>query len=134
MTFQEFVDSRWRPEVAIGRKPSTLRAYETALRHHLIPQFGNHPLPAISRAAVKAFIAQKWKQQRISYSRRNPNPNRPVLAPKTILNMVALLGAILESAVVDYELLPSNPIKGILRRKNFPSDALRPRDRRPHVL
>jgi len=134
ITFKQFVDARWRPEVAIGRKPSTLRAYETALRCHLIPHFGQHPLPTITRAAVRAFIAQKGKQRRTSYSRKNPNPNRPMLAPKTILNMVALLGAILESVAVDYELLPSNPIKGILRRKNFPTDALRPKDVRPHVL
>ena len=79
-------------------------------------------------------MAHKAKQQRVSYSKKNPNPNRPMLAPKTILNMVALLGSILESAATDYELLPANPIKGILRRKNFPSDALRPSNRRPHVL
>ncbi len=134
MTLQEFVDVHWRPEVSIGRKPSTLRAYETALRYHLLPYFGHFPLPAITRAVVRAFIARKAKQQRVSYSRKNPNPNRPTLAPKTILNMVALLGGILESAAMDYELLPANPIKGILRRKNFPSDALRLSDRRPRVL
>src|SRR5207244_489869 len=105
-----------------------------ALRCHLLPYFGHCPLPAITRATVRAFIAHKAKQQRVSYSRKNPNPNRPMLAPKTILNMVALLGSILESAATDYELLSANPIKGILRRKNFPSDALRPSNRRPHVL
>jgi hypothetical protein len=59
VTLREFVDTRWRPEVSIGRKPSTLRAYETALRHHLLPHFGQYPLAEITRAAVKAFIAQK---------------------------------------------------------------------------
>ncbi len=118
----------------IGLKPSTRRGYETALHHHLLPHFGDWPLPAINRAAVKAFIATKAQQLRASYSRRNPNPNRPTLSQKTILNLVALLSAILEAAAADYELLPTNPLRGILRRKHFPTDALRPRDRRVHVL
>lgn len=61
-------------------------------------------------------------------SKRRPNPNRPTLSQKTILNMVAVLSAMHESATVDYELLATNPLRGILRRKNFPTDALRPRD------
>jgi len=47
---------------------------------------------------------------------------------------VALLSAIPESAAVDYELIPVNPLRGILRRRNFPTDALRPWDRRPAIL
>jgi integrase len=133
-TFREFVETKWRPEIAIGRKPSTLRGYETALAHHLLPDFGPLPLQAITRAAVRAFIARKSRQQRTSYSRRRPNPNRPTLAPKTILNLVALLSAILESAASDYELLPHNPLRGILRHAHFPTQAYRPRDRRPQVL
>ncbi len=133
-SLREFVDGSWRNEVAIGLKPSTRRGYETALRHHLLPHFGDWPLPAINRATVKAFIATKAQQLRTSYSRRNPNPNRPTLSQKTILNLVALLSAILEAAAADYELLPTNPLRGILRRKHFPTDALRPRDRRVHVL
>lgn len=133
-TLAEFVENSWRREVAIALKPSTLRAYETALRHHLLPHFGDWPLPAIRRSAVKAFIAKKAQQQRVSYSKRNPNPNRPTLSQKTILNMVAVLSAVLESATVDYELLATNPLRGILRRKNFPTDALRPRDKRAQVL
>jgi integrase len=48
--------------------------------------------------------------------------------------MVALRTALLESATVDYDLLPTNLLRGILRRKNFPTDALRLGDRRPRVL
>jgi len=133
-TLREFVDGPWEAEVAIALKPSTLRGYKTALKHHLLPYFGDYPLSAINRAAVKAFIAKKAKQQRASYSKRNPNPNRPKLAQKTILNMVAVLAGILEAAAADYELLPTNPLRGILRRKHFPTNALRPRDRRVRVL
>jgi integrase len=133
-TLREFVEGQWRKEVAIGLKPSTLRGYESGLFHHLLPYFGDWPLPAISRAAVKAFIAKKAQQQRVSHSKRNPNPNRPTLSQKTIHNTVAVLSAILETAAVDYELLSTNPLRGILRRKNFPTDAMRPRDRRIRVL
>lgn len=134
LTLGEFVEGPWRREVAIAFKPSTLRAYETALKHHLLPYFGGYPLPAITRAKVKAFIAKKAREQRFSYSKRNPNPNRPTLAPKTILNMVALLESIMEAAVADYELMETNPLRGVLRRKNFPADARRPRDKRVRFL
>lgn len=131
-TFQEFVEGAWRREVAIALKPSALRSYESLLAHHLLPAFGDHPLSAIARASVKAFIARKAKEQRASYSRTRPNPNRPTLSRKTILNAVALLSAILDAAAVDYELLPANPLRGILRRKNFPMES--PGDRRVRVL
>ena len=36
--------------------------------------------------------------------------------------------------MVDYELLPANPLRGILRQRNFPTDALRLRVKRPQVL
>jgi len=48
--------------------------------------------------------------------------------------MVALLDAILRTAAVDYELLPANPLAGILRRAHFPTDARHPREPRPQVL
>lgn len=133
-TLREFVEGPWRREVSIGLKPSTLRGYEMILRVHLLAEFGNHPLSSITRAAVKAFIAQKCRQQRTSRSMHNPNPNRPTLSNKSIRNMVAVLASILEVATVEYELLPVNPLRGILRRKNFPTDAWRPADRRPRVL
>lgn len=134
MSLEAFVETHWRPEVAIAFKPSTLRAYETLLRHHLLPFFGSYPLPAITRASAKRFIAEKAKQLRHSYSQRNPNPTRPRLASKTIKNAVALLMSILESATADYELLDTNPLRGILRRRQFPTDAHRPKERRVRVL
>src|SRR5437879_4016666 len=65
-TLREFVEEPWRVEVAIGLKPSTLRGYEMTLRVHLLPEFGNHPLTSITRSAVKAFIARKFRQPRAS--------------------------------------------------------------------
>lgn len=101
------------------------------LRHHLLPFFGNYPLPGINRAAARKYIADKSKQQRSPRSLRNPNPNRPTLSPKTIKNAIALLSSILETASADYELLDSNPLRGMLRRTQFPSahNQIRPRIR-----
>lgn len=132
-TFGEFVET-WRREISIGLKPSTVRGYETALTHHLVPRFGSWPLNRINRAAARSLIAEKAKEQRWSYSRLNPNPNRPTLSRKTVQNMVALLSAILEVAAVDYELLPANPLRGILRRRNMPTAAFAPREPRVRVL
>jgi len=134
VTLAEFINAHWRPEVAIAFKPSTLRVYEILLGHHILPAFGDHPLPAITRAAVKRFIADKARQLRHSRSLRNPNPNRQNLAPKTIKNMVALLGSVLEVAAVDYSLLDHNPLRGILRRTQFPTEANRLRGPRMRVL
>ncbi len=133
LTLAEFVETQWRREVAIAFKPSTLRGYETLFRHHLLPYFGHYPLPAITRAEVKRFIAEKARQQCFPYSSRNPNPDRPVLSPKTIKNAVGLLVGVMETATTDYGLLESNPIRGMLRRRHFPTTAHR-RVSRANVL
>lgn len=125
MTLGEFVSMHWKSEVAIAFKPSTLRVYNVLLEYHLLPAFGDYPLPAITRAVVKRFIAEKSHQRCHSRSRRNPNPDRPYLAPKSIKNVVALLGSLLEVAALDYNLLDHNPLRGILRRTQFPTDANR---------
>lgn len=127
-TLTAFVD-RWREEVAGALAASTRRGYETALRHHLLPAFGAAPLDAISKATVQKFIAEKSAQQRFDYTRgRDPKPDRATLSGKTIRNMVAVLSAILQSAVEDYELLDRNPLAGVLRtrrRRRFPMRRLR---------
>jgi integrase len=135
-TLEGFVQ-RWRQEVAIGLAPSTRRAYETALEHHLLPAFGSTSLDLITKAAVQKFISEKAQQQRWDYTKgKNPNPDRPTLAGKTIRNMIAVLHSVLESAVEDYELLDRNPLAGVLsdrRRRRFPTEKLRVRPK-VHVL
>jgi integrase len=133
-TFRQFVEGAWRQEVAIGLKPSTRDGYEWCLRKHLLPYFGDDPLTTITRAAVKAFIAKKAKQQKESRSLRNPNPNRATLSYKSIRNIVACLCGIMESAATDYEMLPggANPLACILRRRNFPPD-MRPRPKKDQI-
>ncbi len=104
LTLRDFVDRTWRPQVAIGLRPSTRRAYEMMLREHLLPAFGNQALSEISRGDVKAWIAMKAAEQRHAYS-RDPNPNRPRRSAKSLRNMTALLSALLECAATEYEMI-----------------------------
>jgi hypothetical protein len=60
----------------LGRKRSTLAAYESCLRVHLVPFFGSRPLHRITRDDVEAFIAAKAGDG---------------LAPKSILNYLGTL-------------------------------------------
>lgn len=134
VTFAQFVEDQWRPEVLIHRKPSTQRGYETILRHHLLPYFGDWKLSAITRAEIRAFIAEASATPHQSRAKTPAaeNPHRAVLTGKTVANMVGLLSAILDSAVTEYELLSVNPVRGMLRRSNFPQPTSH--DRRPAVL
>jgi len=72
-------------------------------RDSLLPAFGSWPLGVISRGDVRALVAKL----------RSENPT---LTPKTIKNIVGLLGALLEYAARDYELIASNPIQGMLAK------------------
>jgi integrase len=63
----------------LGRKRSTLAAYESCLRVHLVPHFRSRPLHRITREQVEAFIALKRKDG---------------LAPKSVLNYLGILHSI----------------------------------------
>ena len=68
---------------ALGRKRSTLMDYESYLRVHLAPFFGDLPLDRIERDDVEDFIAEKKASG---------------LATKSVLNYLGLLHAIFEHA------------------------------------
>jgi integrase len=67
----------------LGRKRSTLAAYESCLRVHLVPFFGTRPLHRITRDDVEAFVAAKA---------------RDGLALKSVLNYLGTLHSILAYA------------------------------------
>jgi integrase len=70
---------------AQGRKASTLAAYESTLRAHLRPHFGERPITRITTEDVEAFIASR---------------NSKGCAPKSIRNHLGTLHAILDFARV----------------------------------
>jgi len=68
---------------SLGRKPSTVEGYESYLRVHLEPFFGQLPLEKLRPADVEAFIAERREQG---------------CAPKSIRNYLGLLHSIYEFA------------------------------------
>ncbi len=80
-----------------GWKKSTRQNYESILRNHLLPEFGDLPLTDIKRRHVRVWLADKAR--------------RDGLSTKTVKNLHRALSSMLSSAVTD-EYLEINPIKG----------------------
>jgi integrase len=94
---------------SLGRKRSTLQSYESFLRVHLAPHFGDRPLARIGREDVEAFMG---------VSRRNGQ------SVKSTLNYLGLLHGIFEHAI-RRGWAPMNPCKLVEKPK--------PRDVDPDV-
>jgi hypothetical protein len=92
---------------SLGRKRSTLEGYESFLRVHLAPFFGDRPLQRIEPRDVEAFIAA---------SRRNGQ------SVKSTLNYLGLLHGIFEYAV-RRGWAPANPCKRVEKPKAADADA-----------
>jgi integrase len=56
---------------AVGRKPSTLVAYRSALRVHLVPYFSEGPFDAVTPEDVEGFLSAMRRQGLSSKSIRN---------------------------------------------------------------
>lgn len=68
----------------MGRKPSTMRSYESNLRTQVEPRLGDRALARVSREHVEQFIADCLADG---------------LAPKTVSNCLGLLHSIFEFAI-----------------------------------
>jgi hypothetical protein len=90
-----------------GRKRSTLQGYESFLRVHLAPFFGDRPLQRIEPRDVEAFIAA---------SRRSGQ------SVKSTLNYLGLLHSVFEHAV-RRGWVASNPCKRVEKPKPVDVDA-----------
>jgi integrase len=89
---------------ALGRKPSTVEAVESAARVHLVPHFDGRPVERIEVADVEEFIAAKLADG---------------YAPKSVRNYVGTLGAILEPVVAE------NPVRSARQPERNPSGDIR---------
>jgi integrase len=88
-----------------GVKESTAEQYERHLKTYLLPAFGDQPLTAITRAAVKAFVARLLETGSVRQAEQG-------LAPRTVQLSIATLRLVLGEAV-DAGLLRSNPASGV---------------------
>jgi integrase len=92
---------------ALGRKKSTLEDYESTLRVHLLPFFGDRALGEIDVHLVEAFIYAKLEEGK---------------APKSIRNYVGLLHSILDHGL-KRGWCESNPVALVEKpRHTFNSD------------
>jgi integrase len=111
-------------------KVRTYEAYETSLRVHLVPEFGDLYMSEISRRAIDSFIAD-WLaggpgfRERVRQARdleakrardedRDPRPVKLGCSPGTISNALTPLREMLGHAV-EWEYLTTNPALGVKR-------------------
>lgn len=107
---------RWQKEyVEVHLKNSSGIKHEQVLRIHLLPVFENRPLNSISRAELKAFVAelvQKPKQPRKRSNKNgkgSPEQNAVETLSKNSVRLIrTTLQTILQHAVED-GLIPANP-------------------------
>jgi integrase len=92
---------------ALGRKPSTLESYESALRVHLVVYFGARPLAKLDADDVEAFAAWMQRQGR---------------SPKTTRNTLGFLHSIFDYAM-RRGWVAANPCKLIDKPQKTDGDA-----------
>ena len=101
--FSEYAASLFERKVTKGkiRSAKTREKWESVLRLHLLPAFGDFFLDGVRRADIEAWLERMGKVVRSGrYS------------PVTVNNWLDILRVIVTSAVEEYE-LPWNPIAGI---------------------
>lgn len=79
-TFKAYAE-KWLEGLS-GLKPSTAREYRSAVRHNLVPAFGEQPIGSLSVTEVNAYLAKR----------------EGTLKPKTLRNHLALLHRLFEDA------------------------------------
>jgi integrase len=62
-------------------KPSTLSDYQSILKHHVLPVFGNTPVTEITRLDVKRFLTDKINAG-FAASTVNPHEELPLWCPQ----------------------------------------------------
>ena len=92
-TFREYAEGYMKTYSAMNHKPSTHDSYQSALNIHLLSDFGEMGLDAITRKDVKAFINKKRKEG---------------LSSGSVRNFKAYFSAIMSEAVDD-EIILFNP-------------------------
>jgi integrase len=95
LTFKNFIEDRWKPEIYPTLKFSSKKFYDNMLKTHLIPAFGETQLRLITRDAVQSFLFGK---------------TRSGLSWKTVKHIRTAFGTMIESAVMQ-DLIPANPVR-----------------------
>lgn len=57
MPFSKFVETEWKPNVALRLRKSSMRIYEANLEQHILPAYGEIPVRDLSRAHIEACLS-----------------------------------------------------------------------------
>lgn len=87
---------------AVGRRPTTIADYESCLRVHLVPYFGDQPLRSISPIQLEAYVAREVAAG---------------CAPKSIRNYLVFLSSVFKYAM-RHGIVRSNPVQIIDRPRH----------------
>ena len=110
-TLEEYAAQWIKNYAKVECKTNTWESYNRSLRLYILPAFGRFHLPEITRARMKAFLAEKVAEQRHSGN--------------TIRLMIAPLRSILNHAIED-ELIDRNPALRIGRFYRVQFEARKP--------
>jgi integrase len=105
VAFATFVEQQWKTLVFPTFKASTRHGYQTVLKVHVLPAWGNWRLRDMDRLAIQQWVADKFRQG---------------TGWQTVRNAWVLLSSILETAV-EYGYLQTNPARGV----KFPHQGLK---------
>ncbi len=98
----------WLLDIAVEKEPATVRSYTNLLNGHVLPVLGRTKLRDLHRSQIKAFLADKRRQE---------------LSKNTVRLMKAALSAMLSDAADD-DIIDSNPALQLGRRKASRADKL----------
>ena len=128
--FADFAHEWLETYARVNVRPKTYAGYETSLRVHLIPEFGDLYLTEITRKAIDSFVAdwatagarfnerlrvaRELEQARAREERRDPRAVRLGHSPKTIGNALVPLREMLGHAV-EWGYLSANPAERVRR-------------------
>ena len=103
VTFADFIKDGWASFlVNRGLQPSTLCSYDSMIRKHLIPAFGNKLMTEITPAELTDFF----------------DALREKVSSKYASNIYALLNTMFEVAY-QFEIIQSKPIRSMLHKPNY---------------
>jgi integrase len=100
ITFAQFIKTRWASYVSKrNMEPSTVASYDSIIKAHLLPVFGDVPLSQITPGCLTYFFDKLSGKAK----------------PKTVSNVYGLLNTMLDVAL-DYEIIENKPLRKKLHK------------------
>src|SRR5574344_996362 len=109
ITFREAAETFMRLHVEVNCKPSTKEGYESYLKNHLNPFFGDMKLNEITPILIKEFIKQKLETGRLN----------------STVNKYTKLISEIYSFMIDNDVVNKNPLARIKSLKETKNDKIR---------